>query len=348
MTERAEWRRDEEQMRDGEKSRDREKSRCGMEKGGRMKNRGRIQNGQRPENTDCEKQQVIALRHRGRILAVWIGAAVLAACFCMADARPVFADVIWTPDDPFYEDNYEDCEYAGRRYYANGPKGYVSVVEEPGSDLVLDYIPNGQVFYVSMSYNEGISQTWGLVQYHMDEEGNPVSDYGWGEENGDVTGWIDMSDLLVIYDAYSFEEEHGAEIKDVSGDSAFQITMPKEGVIYLWGYPGSENIYGKLDVLEGELWIDRTYEDPDGNLWGYSSYYYGYDNFWINLSNPGNKNPKVSRQEEPNLVPALTQDQLEKVAQGRSGVSLTAVVAALVIFTAAISAALIYLMAVKK
>ena len=106
-----------------------------------------------------------------------ISAAILAACLCGMSAKTARADVIWTPEDSFYEKNYDDCDYVGRRYYANGPKGYVSVVKEPGAREVLDFIPNGEIFYVSMSYDKGITDTWGLVQYKMDRDNRPVEDY---------------------------------------------------------------------------------------------------------------------------------------------------------------------------
>ena len=45
-----------------------------------------------------------------------ISAAILAACLCGMSAKTARADVIWTPEDSFYEKNYDDCDYVGRRY----------------------------------------------------------------------------------------------------------------------------------------------------------------------------------------------------------------------------------------
>lgn len=45
---------------------------------------------------------------------------LLTVCLLSAAA---LADVIWEPDDDFYRQHSEDCEYLGRSYYVNGPEG---------------------------------------------------------------------------------------------------------------------------------------------------------------------------------------------------------------------------------
>lgn len=268
---------------------------------------------------------------------------------CLTAGETAFADVIWTPDDSFYEEHYEDCEYVGRGYYANGPGGYISVMEKPGGGKHLDNIANGSIFFVSMSYAKEAGGTWGLVQYHMDGEGLVVADYSW-EENGDaVVGWIDMDSLLAVYDGYSFAEEHEAQIKDTDAGSMPKVSMPDEGVIYLWEYPGSEVSYGELHFLEGKMEIDKIYEEPGKDVWGHSSYYYGYKNFWINLSNPGQAAYTGEAGKVPELIPPVDRDKLADLpAAGQEGAGLTAAAVILVTGTAAVTAVLIYAMAVKR
>lgn len=200
-----------------------------------------------------------------RILAASVFILVLAS-FLLVPGRRASADVIWTPDDTFYEKHYEDCKYIGRRYYANGADGYVTVVESPLRRNVIDFIANGPVLFVYITYDKGNSGTWGLVQYVLDEEGKPKTDGNWEEEA--AVGWIKMEELVNVYDGVSFSEEHGAEIQETDESTAPRVIMPDTGVICLWEYPGSDISYGKLESLESEISIDRTYRDPGGDLWG--------------------------------------------------------------------------------
>lgn len=134
------------------------------------------------------------------------------AALLLTPGKRAGADVIWTPDDSFYDQHYEDCDYEGRRYYANGADGYVTVMESPEKRNVLDVLANGPVLYVSMTYDKGMSGKWGLVQYVLNDEGQPAEDYSWDE--GATVGWIKMEELLSVYDGYSFAEEHRAEIQE--------------------------------------------------------------------------------------------------------------------------------------
>ncbi len=276
-----------------------------------------------------------------------IRAAILAACLYGMSAKTARADVIWTPENSFYEKNYDDCDYVGRRYYANGPKGYVSVVKEPGAREVLDFIPNGEIFYVSMSYDKGITDTWGLVQYKMDRDNRPVEDYSWDDDA--TVGWIDMDSLVVVYDGQSFAEEHKAGIKETGGTDMPQVSMPDHGVIYLWEYPGSGELYGKVDSLEGKMEFDKTYEDEDKNIWGHSVYYYGYKDFWVNISSPGEEHPKAMEIKKPELVPAMSRSDLDGLPKtGQDKMALPVIVGGLIVFVIAVTGALIHGMSVRK
>ena len=154
------------------------------------------------------------------------------AALLLTPGKRAGADVIWTPDDSFYDQHYEDCDYEGRRYYANGADGYVTVMESPEKRNVLDILANGPVLYVSMTYDKGMSGKWGLVQYVLNDEGQPAEDYSWDE--GATVGWIKMEELLSVYDGYSFAEEHRAEIQETDEGAAPKVVMPDTGTIYLW------------------------------------------------------------------------------------------------------------------
>lgn len=289
----------------------------------------------------------------------WRQILLLTAVLCTASllsGMTALADVIWTPNDSFYEKYYDDCEYVGRRYYANGSEGYVRVMEEPGKSNTVDAIANGAVFYVSMSYEDGPAGRWGLVQYCLDEEGRPVEDYSW---EGDASvGWIHMADLVAVYDGRSFAEEHASQIRETDQDSMPQVSVPESGVIYLWQYPGSELLYNKLDFKNGGtqtdyqemgIQIDKIYEDSDGTVWGHSVYYYGNKDFWVNLTNPGEEHPKILRPEMPDLIPAMDQKELADLSGNKQSQAMFPMaVAGLIVLVVAATAAVIHLMAVKK
>lgn len=271
----------------------------------------------------------------------------LAASLCLLICSTAFADAIWTPRDSFFEENYRDCEYVGRRYYANGRDGYVKVMEKPGRGETIETMANGPVLYVSMSYDAGSEGQWGLVQYRIDETGKPAQDYS-GEE-GATVGWIHMADLLAVYDGHSFMEEHESDIRNVDEAAMPRVAMPVNKVIYLWEYPGSEVYYNKLQSLEEDVQFDLVYEDPEGNLWGHSVYYYGHKDFWINLTSPGEEKQAADPVDVPELYPAISQEKLDNLPDtGDFGKELAVTAAGLVILTIGTTMVLIHRMAKKK
>ena len=95
-------------------------------------------------------------------------------------------------------------------------------MESPEKKNILDILANGPVLYVSMTYDKGMSGKWGLVQYVLNDEGQPAEDYSWDE--GATVGWIKMEELLSVYDGYSFAEEHRAEIQETK-NGRFSIVV---------------------------------------------------------------------------------------------------------------------------
>ena len=128
-----------------------------------------------------------------------------------------------------------------------------------------------------------------------------------------------------------------------------QVAMPDNGVIYLWEYPGSGELYGKVDSLEGKMEFDKTYEDEDKNLWGHSVYYYGYKDFWVNISSPGEEHPKAMEIKKPELVPAMSRSDLDGLPKtGQDKMALPVIVGGLIVFVIVVTGALIYGMSVRK
>lgn len=200
---------------------------------------------------------------------------LLAACLLSV---PAFADVIWEPNDDFYQQNYEDCEYLGRSYYANGQAGFVMVFDTPvAENYVEHYLENGTELYVSFT---------------MEYEGD---DWGVVELSDGRTGWVAMDALALIYDNQSFIEEHEAEFLPYDGAFEDLCTSENRRVI-IWTYPGSGQINCDFESLHQDyspIQPDVTWTDSEGRVWGRIGYYMAARG-WVCLSDPGNENLPVT------------------------------------------------------
>ena len=127
--------------------------------------------------------------------------AVLMAVCCIVSAS---ADVIFEPNDSFYEAHREDCVRNERNYTAAGPNGDVTVYESPESDKVIATFANGETLYISYIYTDPDGIQWGYYE-------------NW--ETG-VAGWVPMEYLELIYDGISFEEEFGHLFAEEEGLTA--------------------------------------------------------------------------------------------------------------------------------
>ena len=104
-----------------------------------------------------------------------------------------------------------------------------------------------------------------------------------------------------------------------------------------------------VDSLEGKMEFDKTYEDEDKNLWGHSVYYYGYKDFWVNISSPGEEHPKAMEIKKPELVPAMSRSDLDGLPKtGQDKMALPVIVGGLIVFVIVVTGALIYGMSVRK
>ena len=200
---------------------------------------------------------------------------LLAVCLLSAAA---LADVIWEPDDDFYRQHSEDCEYLGRSYYVNGPEGGAALYQNPGGGYVR-VVENGVPLYISFTYTDLGGTLWGVAEYG---------------DAGD-TGWVDMADLLLIYDNQSFMEEHEAEF--VPYDNSFEDLCSSENQrVLFWTYPGSGRICGDFETLHQDyspLQPDVTWTDGDGRVWGRVGYYMAARG-WVCLSEPDNEELPVT------------------------------------------------------
>lgn len=181
------------------------------------------------------------------------------------------ADVIYEPFDSFYEEHREECVYVCRSYTATGPNGEVAVYESPESAKVEAAVANGEQVYISYTYEDADGILWGCCET-------------W-ETDIEMTGWVPMDYMTVVYDGISFDEEYSDQYLVVEG----QLSDAYLGkTIYLWEYPGSEQ-FGSFDLAQNQEYLpsySMEFTDAEGRTWGKCSYYMGWRDYWINLDDP--------------------------------------------------------------
>lgn len=232
------------------------------------------------------------------------------------------ADVIYEPFDSFYEQHRAECSYVGRRYTANGPNGTVTLYETPLNPNVEKEYKNGTVLYVSYTYQTDNGILWACCD-------------NWDDN---MTGWVPVEYLELIYDGISFKEEFG--------DSFIPIQMTLEGAeldsaeIYFWEYPGSTACIQVLLEEDYRPDFHTSYTDEMGNKWVQCSYYFGIKGYWVNLSNPTADYktlfPDVPEETLPTEMETVAKEHVEEIKPDTSGEILvvTLAVAAVVVITA--------------
>lgn len=219
---------------------------------------------------------------------------ILTLAALLALTAPARADVLWEPsDNPFYDRHREECSIEHRNYLANGPEGFVTAWDAPGGSLARAQYENGTNLWVAFLY-----QDWGLISQWED-----------GEE---ITGWVPLAELSLVYDYISFEEEYGDRITDYNGE--FADYSGDAEVVNFYGYPGAPKISDSLETKEilGRLTgtkeynshISRVFIDEDGRTWGYVGYIYGRRNVWFCLDEPDGTNFPVREVPQAEITPA--------------------------------------------
>ncbi len=234
-----------------------------------------------------------------------------------------YGDVIWEPDDAFYKKNAEYCEYEGRNYTVNSPKGNVKVQKSPQSAKLADTVENGVTLYVSFTYTDKSGKVWGIV-----------------ELDNNLTGWLPMKDLTVVYDNISFINDHEDEFQAYNDE--FTAYGTQEDIIF-WSFPGSGEISARAsDIPKGDMSISQTYTDGDGRLWGYVRYYQARRG-WICISDPMNEALPVNEAlSAPVIAPSETTAMAVRTETAdKDGFPIVVYIVALVVGLAALTVILI-------
>lgn len=237
-------------------------------------------------------------------------------------ATTAFADILITLDDSFWQRHQDECAYRYRRYTVNSPAGYAMLWESPTSSKQTETLPNGTELGGLWHYTDGKGETWLAAQS------------GERNENGDemIRGWCRTSDCLVVPDEVAFEEAHSAEFEE--WDPAYDGSFDGVGEIVLWKYPGSGEIEGELKEVPD--WfrsnpgteLDICWRDPQGRMWAYLKYIFGYRNVWIcldGLDNTGLEKDESILPPQGPVYPAA--DKLPPPSSETGGLTIAAVAA---------------------
>ena len=214
---------------------------------------------------------------------------------CVLCPLSVTADVIFEPDDSFYERHASQCTYVNRVFRANGPDGVVILYKSPESSRVIDTWENGFEVWISFVYE--------------DEDG-----VAWGIYDRDKTGWMPMDYMELVYDSISFMEEYDEQITASQG-SLDKEYLDKE--VNFWKYPGSEEFYA--EEIDSNFNYNAVYVDGAGHTWGYTGYYYGRRNIWVCIDNPAADYAELYPDGVPGGKPGENTENAQTPEQGDMG-----------------------------
>lgn len=211
--------------------------------------------------------------------------------FCLVacgfiNANLISADVIWEPDDDFYQKHRNECVYEHRSYTVNSAKGYITSYVSPISSAEIRDIENGEELYVYYTYIDRSNKKWGLI---TEDTRNP------GIYNS--TSWVRMDEVKLVYDHQEFCKDHESEFKPL--DQYLENRGEYVDVV-LWSYPNSGVVTSSIRSFPMGSNMTYLYIDEYGRAWSYV-YYYQCNRGWICLDDPNNRNLGV-----PTPTPAPT------------------------------------------
>lgn len=199
---------------------------------------------------------------------------------------PVSGDSLWEPrEDTYFERHWGECDILPERYYqADGKDGTITLWKQPNGRLKIAEYQNGTEFRVIYLCPDNHDVLWTVVEDYVDTN-------GFGETQREYfSGWIIMSDLLVIYDHFSFVEEHENELKEFNGS----IDLRDLHKFVYWQYPGSKKVnqtwfYDFTEITEEDVEFPYEFYGAGNHPWVYVEVHSGkIAKGWINLDNPFN------------------------------------------------------------
>ena len=205
--------------------------------------------------------------------------ALIAVIFMQLFVCNISADVLVSPyGDGFYDKYYKECKYINKRCY-NVISDCI-IQKNPESKKELVSLKKGDTVWVDFSYTDKNGVVWGS-SYIQDM---------------DRYGWLEMKNLQVIYDTYSFMDEHSEEIREYGRE--LDSYRPTERVV-IWEYPFADK--PKAAIAADKWWVgdeapftsiaDYSWTDKNGNVWCMSYAYAEKEDInkhmgWVFAANP--------------------------------------------------------------
>lgn len=231
-----------------------------------------------------------------------IGTALLAWALLAVLAVPARADILWEPfDDVFFDRHREEMALVIRNFRANGEEGFVTLLNAPGGRREEARYENGTPLLVYNSWRD-----WGLICVWEQTEDGFQETYG----------WTPLSDLVLIYDHISFQEEYGGEIREYRDEFSGGGEV---SLVNFYEYPGAPEVKSSSQPKEYEMvrdaltgtptersCISQVFTDEEGKTWGYVEYLYGRVQGWFCLDDPGGTDFPVRQVPEVEYVPPRT------------------------------------------
>ena len=255
------------------------------------------------------------------------------------------ADVIYEPDDDFYNKHREECTLVDAAYLIDRPDGTVKMYASPENAKVIAEFENGEKVIVNFSYTDRKGREWASVTDWRD--------------HGHKNGWIPMDYLYEAYSDRLFRLDYGDEIRQASASDRSSSDAAK---VWFFDYPGAPQGF-QVDLISdgGEtasaLPAQEIFTDEEGRDWGRIGYYYGYRDVWFCLDAP----EKSAEELYPHGLPE--RDKRNKQGIGSSqeiapeisdapeikpSMNVTAVVLAAALIGLAVAAAVIILIILAK
>jgi len=215
---------------------------------------------------------------------------LLTACLL----SPAYADVIFEPNNSFFNLHREECTYLNRSFFANGKDGYVNFHSSPNG-LISGHFENGTVLHVDWQY-----QNWGTVSVRTNNS--------WKDN------WVCLDDLSLMYDHISFAEEYKEQIRPYQ-DEFSDFSRPIESLSF-FSYPGAPTPEVTIDLTKNQSilsclvgttetpsYISSLFVDESGLSWGYITYIQGIRNVWFCLDHPDKDTFPIRETGQPELIP---------------------------------------------
>lgn len=194
--------------------------------------------------------------------------AILAVLTVFLLVQPVnaFADVIWEPNDSFFQAHSSEAYRAECTYVANSPAGYVLVCESPdkvGKNPKV--LTNGEKAFAHFTVNYKGSN-WGFYEVY--------------DTNADqyVSGWFNLDECYKVFDCNDFISANGDKLINEE-----KVINFGENYV-MWVYPGAETCNKLFEC--NDVHSFTQYIDDEGNEWYFFDYVMGMRNFWVNASAP--------------------------------------------------------------